>query len=60
MNAVPVFSALKTRGDCIKATLASTIILILSYCFVAICGYLTFGTDVDHDILVGEDFFLIN
>ncbi|CAF1265005.1 unnamed protein product [Rotaria sordida] len=52
VNAVPVFVALKSRADCIKATLASTIVLILSYCFVAICGYLTFGTKVDHDILM--------
>ncbi len=52
MSVVPVFLSLKSRADCIKATLASTVVLILSYCFVAICGYLTFGTAVDHDILV--------
>ncbi|CAF1392086.1 unnamed protein product [Rotaria magnacalcarata] len=52
VNAVPVFVSLKNRADCIKATIASTIILILSYCSVAICGYLTFGTKVDHDILM--------
>ncbi|CAF2549831.1 unnamed protein product [Rotaria sp. Silwood2] len=52
VNAVPVFVSLKNRADCIKATLASTIVLVLSYCFVAICGYLTFGTKVDHDILM--------
>lgn len=52
VNAVPVFVSLKSRLDCIKATVASTIVLILSYCFVAICGYLTFGTAVDHDILM--------
>jgi sodium-coupled neutral amino acid transporter 7/8 len=52
VNAVPVFVALKTRAECIKATLAANIILVLSYCFVAICGYLTFGKNIDHDILI--------
>jgi solute carrier family 38 (sodium-coupled neutral amino acid transporter), member 7/8 len=52
VNAVPVFVSLRTRADCIKATLASTLVLILSYCLVAICGYLTFGSRVDHDILI--------
>ncbi|CAF3462981.1 unnamed protein product [Rotaria sp. Silwood1] len=55
VNAVPVFLSLKTRIDCIKATLASTIVLICSYCLVAICGYLTFGINVDHDILMSYD-----
>jgi len=55
VNAVPVFLSLRTRADCVKATLASTTILILSYCFVAICGYLTFGTGVEHDILMNYD-----
>lgn len=49
---MPVFVSLKSRADCIKATLASTFVLIVSYCLVAICGYLTFGTRVDHDILL--------
>jgi sodium-coupled neutral amino acid transporter 7/8 len=49
---MPVFVALKSRADCVKATLASTIILIFSYCLVAVCGYLTFGKQVDHDILL--------
>ncbi|CAF1286969.1 unnamed protein product [Rotaria sp. Silwood1] len=52
VNAVPVFLSLKSRADCIKATITSTIVLILSYGFVAVCGYLTFGTKVDHDILM--------
>ncbi|CAF1278576.1 unnamed protein product [Adineta ricciae] len=52
VNAVPVFVSLKSRADCIKATLLSTIVLILSYCLVAIYGYLTFGIKVDHDILM--------
>ncbi|UJR36881.1 hypothetical protein I4U23_029594 [Adineta vaga] len=52
VNAVPVFVSLRTRADCIKATLVSTIVLILSYCLVAVCGYLTFGVKVDHDILM--------
>ncbi|CAF1439731.1 unnamed protein product [Adineta steineri] len=55
VNAVPVFVSLRTRADCIKATLASTIILICSYCLVAVCGYLTFGTKVEHDILMSYD-----
>ncbi|CAF1405537.1 unnamed protein product [Rotaria sordida] len=55
INAVPVFVSLKTRADCIKATLVSTIILVASYCSVAICGYLTFGITVDHDILMSYD-----
>jgi amino acid permease len=54
VNAVPVFVSLKTQADCIKATLASTIVLILSYCLVAVCGYLTFGKTINHDILVGN------
>ncbi|CAF1305921.1 unnamed protein product [Adineta steineri] len=49
------FVSLRTRADCIKATLASTIILICSYCLVAVCGYLTFGTKVEHDILMSYD-----
>ncbi|CAF1182405.1 unnamed protein product [Adineta steineri] len=52
VNAVPVFVSLKSRADCIKATLASTLVLILSYSLVAVCGYLTFGIKVDHDILM--------
>ncbi|CAF1317687.1 unnamed protein product [Adineta ricciae] len=52
VNAVPVFVSLKTRADCIYATLASTVVLICSYCLVAICGYLTFGINVNHDILM--------
>jgi len=52
VNAIPAFVALKSRSDCIKATLASNLVLIVSYCLVAICGYLTFGTKVDHDILM--------
>lgn len=52
VNAVPVFVSLKSRADCIKATFASTLVLILSYSCVAVYGYLTFGTDVDHDILL--------
>lgn len=52
VNAIPVFVSLKSRAECIKATLASTLVLVLSYCFVAICGYLTFGTKIDHDILL--------
>ncbi|UJR09283.1 hypothetical protein I4U23_013528 [Adineta vaga] len=55
VNAVPVFVSLKTRADCIYATLASTIVLICSYCLVAVCGYLTFGINVDHDILMSYD-----
>ena len=54
ISVVPIYLSLKTRTDCIKATLASTIVLILSYCFVAICGYLTYGIDVDHNILVSQ------
>jgi hypothetical protein len=52
VNAVPVFVSLKTRAECIYATLSSTLVLILSYCSVAICGYLSFGIKVEHDILV--------
>ncbi|CAF2674038.1 unnamed protein product [Rotaria sp. Silwood2] len=55
VNAVPVFVSLKTRADCFKATLASTIVLVCSYCSVAVCGYLTFGITVDHDILMSYD-----
>ncbi|CAF1279236.1 unnamed protein product [Adineta ricciae] len=55
VNAVPVFISLRTRADCIHATLASTIVLIFSYCLVAICGYLTFGINVNHDILMSYD-----
>ncbi|CAF2149296.1 unnamed protein product [Rotaria magnacalcarata] len=55
VNAVPVFVSLKTRAECVKATLASTIVLICSYCSVAICGYLTFGITIDHDILMSYD-----
>ncbi|CAF0783563.1 unnamed protein product, partial [Didymodactylos carnosus] len=44
VNSVPVFVSLKNRADCIKATLASMLVLIISYSLVAITGYLTFGT----------------
>jgi amino acid permease len=55
--APPSLASLKSRNECVKAVVGSMAMLVVCYSTVAIFGYLTFGTKVDHDILVSSFVF---
>ena len=54
---VPIYSCLKTRTlkEFSKAVLIAILICVLTYTGTASFGYLTFGSDVNEDILLSYE-----
>ncbi|XP_002126346.2 sodium-coupled neutral amino acid transporter 7-like [Ciona intestinalis] len=64
VSSVPVYASLKkkTATNWLIVILSSILLCAVSYCLTGICGYLTFGDDVESDILQNykaTDFFVI-